>query len=211
MISAHYATPVAILLSLAMIPTVIHSYLNLSVDNSASSKAIKADLGEFISVPTRRNAEWGASTFGCTDSFERTYKDKQGNSARLFVGRAYDHKRLYHHPELALSHGEDLRHNGQVNLAGNPQIPVHLLHHTVRPTMAAYVLYYDGHFVDNPIAQQVKNSLQLLVSPQKPMTLFYISEDNLDKQTAFDKTLSAKVLSEAIKRFLAQQPTDRPG
>lgn len=121
MISSHYALPVAVLLSLALVPTVIHSYLDLAIDNSASSKAIKADLGEFISVPTHRNADWGATTFGCTDSFERYYKDKAGNSVRLFVGRAYDLKRLYHHPELAISHGEDLRHDSLLHLPTRPR------------------------------------------------------------------------------------------
>ncbi|SJM92715.1 conserved hypothetical protein [Crenothrix polyspora] len=204
MISSRYATPVAVLLSLALIPTVIHNYLNLAIDNSATTKAIKADLGTFISVPTRRNPDWGADTFGCTDWFERTYKDKQGNTARLFVGRAYDHKRLYHHPELALSHGEDLRSNGQIVLSDVLAIPVHLLHHNTRPSIAAYALFYDGHFIADPIAHQIKNSISLLVSPEQPMTLFYIAEDNLDNQTAFEKTLSAKVLQEAIRSFLAQ-------
>jgi hypothetical protein len=203
MISSRYATPVAILLSLALIPTIIHSYLKLASDNSATTKAIKADLGEFTSVPTRRNPDWGTDTFGCTDWFERTYKDKRGNTARLFVGRAYDHKRLYHHPELALSYGGDLRNNGQTVLSG---IPINLLHHGSRPNIAAYALFYDGRFIDAPIVHQIKNSIRLLVSPEKPMTLFYISEDNLDNQKTFEKTLSAKVLTEAIKSFLAQQP-----
>lgn len=209
MISSHYALPVAVLLSLAIVPTAIHSYMGLATDNSASSRAIKADLGEFISVPTARKADWGATTFGCIDSFERYYKDKAGNRVRLFVGRAYDLKRLYHHPELAISHGEDLRHDGVLYLPTRPELPIHLLRHAVRPNMAAYVLFYDGHFVKDPIKEQVASSLNLLVSPKKPMTLFYISEENVDKQEPFDKTLSAKVLLEAINSFIAQQPSSK--
>ncbi|WP_394754011.1 hypothetical protein [Crenothrix sp.] len=208
MIASRYATPVAVLLSLALIPTVIHSYLKLAVDNSASTKAIRADLGEFISVPTRRNLNWGTHTFGCTDWFERTYKDKQGNTARLFVGRAYDHKRLYHHPELALSYAGDLRANGKILLSASQSVPLNLLHHNTRSNIAAYALFFNGQFIDDPVAHQIKNSMSLLVSPEKPMTLFYISEDNLENQTVFEKTLSAKVLKEAIKSFLAQQPVN---
>jgi hypothetical protein len=210
MISSRYAIPVAALLSLALVPTVIHSYFKLAIDNSATTKAIKADLGEFVSVPTKRYPDWGAEIFGATDWFERTYKDRQGNTARLFVGRAYDHKRLYHHPELALSYAGDLRSNGKMVLSGVPPIPLHLLHHTTLPKIAAFALFYDGHFIDDPIAHQIKNSISLLVSPEKPMTLFYVSEDNTGQQTDFEKTMSAKVLKQAVHDFLAQQPIKEP-
>ncbi|SJM95785.1 hypothetical protein [Crenothrix polyspora] len=207
MICSRYAVPVAVFLSLALIPTVIHNYLGLAVDNTATPHAIKADLGEFISVPTRRNIDWGMDMFGCVDWFERTYKDKQGNTARLFVGRAYDHKRLYHHPELALSYGNDLRNDGKIILSGGHAISVTLLHHNTQANIAAYALFYNGYFIDDPIAHQIKNAIKLLVSAEKPMTLFYVSEDNTDKHTPFEKTMSAKLLKAAIQSFLAQQPT----
>lgn len=206
MIATPYTTPVAILLSLALIPTIIHSYLKLTDDNTAPSAAIKADLGELFSAPTRRNPGWGEETFGCTDWFERAYKDRQGNTARLFVGRAYDHKRLYHHPELALSHGSDLRKNGQIVLAGTPPVTVNVLHHSTQPNIAAYALFYDGQFISNPIAHQVKSSLSLMVSAEKPMTLFYVFEENADKQVGFEKTFAAKVLKAAIGDYLTKIP-----
>lgn len=211
MICLRYAIPVAVLLTVAIVPTVIHNYLNLSVDNSPTTKTIRADLSDFTSTPTRRNSQWGKETFGCNDWFERIYKDRQGNDTRLFVGRAYDHKRLYHHPELALSHGEDLRSNGQIMLYQSQHaIPVNLLHHSTQSKIAAFALFYDGHFIGDPISQQIKNSFNLLVNPQKPMTLFYVSEDNTDSQTPFKKTLSAQVLTEAIKNFLVPQSAKNP-
>jgi hypothetical protein len=204
MVASRYLWPVAILLSLALVPTIIHSYLQLSENNSPAIRTIKPDLGEFISIPTRKHADWGKETFGCTDWFERQYKNRQGDTARLFVGRAYDHKRLYHHPELALSHGEDLRSAGIVVLSGHPPMPVHMLRHNTQPKIAAYALYYDGYFIADPISHQLKNSINLLFSPERPMTLFYVSEDNLDNQQDFNKTLSAKVLVAAIDSFLGK-------
>ena len=125
MISARYALPVALVLMLALIPTVIHSYLNLKSDDGLSVKNIKSALDNFNSTPTNRQPGWGEDTFGCEDWIERIYTDEQGKSLRLFVGRSYDHKRLYHHPELALSYAKDLRGEGQIRLPG--QLPVTIL------------------------------------------------------------------------------------
>lgn len=207
MISTRYTLPVAIVLTIALVPTVIHSYLKLAVDNSATTRNINPIFADFTSMPSRKNPGWGEETFGCTDWFERNYKDQQNNTVRLFVGRGFDHKRLYHHPELALSHGIDLRSNGKLILPGEPAIPVHTLHHSSQSGIAAFVLFYDGHFIDDPIQHQMKSSLKLLINAEKPMTLFYVSEDNGANQSDFTKTPSAKVLQETIKRYLALKPS----
>ena len=205
MISARYALPVALVLMLALIPTVIHSYLGLKTDDGLSVKNIKAELGNFNSAPTNRQPGWGEETFGSEDWFERAYTDKQGKSLRLFVGRSYDHKRLYHHPELALSYAKDLRSAGQIRLPGQPEIPVNLLRNDTRPNMAAFVLLYDGKFIDNPILHQIQDSLKQLVSAGKPMTIFYIVDDNAPKTIEFNQSPAASLLNKAIKDFMAQQ------
>jgi hypothetical protein len=205
MISARYALPVALVLMLALIPTVIHSYLGLKTDDGLSVKNIKTELGNFNSVPTNRQPGWGEETFGSEDWFERAYTDKQGKSLRLFVGRSYDHKRLYHHPELALSYAKDLKSEGQIRLPGQPPIPVNLLRNDTRPNMAAFVLLFDGKFIDNPILNQIQDSLKQLVSAGKPMTIFYIVDDNAPKTIEFIQSPAASLLNKAIKDFMAQQ------
>jgi hypothetical protein len=72
--------------------------------------------------------------------------------------------------------------------------------------MAAFVLLYDGKFIDNPISHQIRDSLKQLFSAGKPMTLFYIADDNAPRDTAFNKTPAASLLEKAIKDFMAQQP-----
>ena len=47
MTSARYALPVALVLMLALIPTVIHSYLGLKTDDGLSVKNIKSVLDNF--------------------------------------------------------------------------------------------------------------------------------------------------------------------
>jgi hypothetical protein len=205
MISSRYALPVALVLTLALIPTVIHSYLGLKADDGLSVKNISSVLDNFNSTPTNRLPGWGEETFGSEDWVERTYTDEHGKSLRLFVGRSYDHKRLYHHPELALSYAKDLRSAGQIRLPGQPEIPVNVLRNEMHPNMAAYALLYDGKFIDNPIAHQIRDSLKQLISARKPMTLFYIADDNEQKNTEFIQSPAASLLNKAIKDFMAQQ------
>jgi hypothetical protein len=204
MISARYALPVSLVLMLALIPTVIHSYLGLKTDDGLSVKKIKPELGNYNSEPTNRQPGWGEETFGSVDWIERAYTDEQGKTLRLFVGRSYDHKRLYHHPELALSYAKDLRSEGRIRLHGQPEIPVNLLRNEMRPNMAAFALLYDGKFIDNPISHQIRDSLKQLISARKPMTLFYIADDNAPKNTAFIQSPAASLLNKAIKDFMAQ-------
>jgi hypothetical protein len=205
MTSARYALPVALVLMLALIPTVIHSYLGLKTDDGLSVKNIKSELGNFNSAPTNRQPGWGEETFGSEDWIERAYTDEQGKSLRLFVGRSYDHKRLYHHPELALSYAKDLRSKGKIRLPGQPEIPVNLLRNDMRPNMAAFVLLYDGKFIDNPISHQIRDSLKQLISARKPMTLFYVVDDNAPKSIEFIQSPAASLLNKAIKDFMVQQ------
>ena len=156
-------------------------------------------------MPTARQPGWGEETFGSEDWIERVYTDEQGKSLRLFVGRSYDHKRLYHHPELALSYAKDLISAGQLRLPGQPEIPVNLLRNERRPNMAAFVLLYDGKFIDSPISHQLRDSLKQLVSARKPMTLFYIVDDNEPKNSLFIQSAAASLLDKAIKDFMVQQ------
>ncbi len=205
MISARYALAVVLILMLALIPTVIHGYLGLKTDDGLSVKNIKTVLDNFNSISTNRHAGWGQETFGSEDWIERVYIDENGKSLRLFVGRSYDHKRLYHHPELALSYAKDLRSAGQTYLPGQPEIPVNLLRNETRPNMAAFVLLYDGKFIDNPIWHQIKDSLKQLVGVGKPITLFYIVDDNESKNNDFIQSPAASLLNKAIKDFIARQ------
>ena len=205
MTSTRYALPVAIILMLALIPTAIHGYLGMKTDDGLSTTRINPQLDNFTSTPTNRLPIWGEVTFGCKDWIERIYTDEQGKSVRLFVGRSYDHKRLYHHPELALSYAKDLRGAGQIRLPEQPDIPVNLLRNDTRPNMAAFVLLYDGKFIANPISNQIWASLKQLISPRKPMTLFYLADDNAPPNTLFNKTPAAALLEKAIKDFMAQQ------
>jgi len=204
MISTRYAIPVIILLALALIPTTIHSYIGATVNDGKSAQSIPLTLNNFTSTPAKRNAQWGEDIFGCTDWFERNYQDNHHTNVRLFVARAYDHKRLYHHPELALSYAQNLGKKEMLNLPGHPEIPVHVLSKEDHSMRVAYVLLYDGQFIQDPITHQISTSLNLLVNARKPMTLFYASQSGPPANTTFDQSAVADLLFQVIKSFQAQ-------
>lgn len=205
MFSSRYAISVALLLMLALIPTLIHSYLGLTVDDGKTTKLISERFADFISRPTSRNPGWGEVTFACYDWFEREYKDREGNVVRLFVGRSFDHKKLYHHPELALSYGKDLARAEKIRLSLPPDIHVFLLRANSQRGLAAYALLYEDRFIANPIWHQIKNSLSLLVNPRKPLTLFYVSDNQENSRAVFARTPMARVLKQAIVDFLSKE------
>jgi hypothetical protein len=118
------------------------------------------------------------------------------------IGRSHP---LYHHPELALSYAKDLRSDGRIRLPGQPEIPVNLLRNEMRPNMAAFALLYDGKFIDNPISHQIRDSFKQLISARKPMTLFYVVDDNAPKSIEFIQSPAASLLNKAIKDFMVQQ------
>jgi len=203
MISTRYTTPVIVIILLALIPTIIHSYLDLKTLDHLSTQKISQVLGLYQSKPTQRKPGWAEDTFASYDWIERNYSNQNGKAVRLFVGRSYDHKSLYHHPELALSYGKDLRMVGEMNYSEQPSIPVKILANESRPVIAAYALLYDQQFVENAINHQLKSSFIQLITPRKPMTLFYVEAENSSSKTSFTESDAAVVLESAIKDFLA--------
>jgi len=204
MMSKRQALSVIVIVLLALIPTIIHSYLDLKTVDKLSTSHISQVIDSYVSKPTQRKAGWGEDTFACYDWFERIYTNQQGKSVRLFVGRSYDHKRLYHHPDLALSYGKDLRMIGEIKYSEQFNIPVKLLANDTKFVIAAYALLYDKQFVENAISHQLMSSIIQLITPRKPMTLFYVEEENMPEKSKFSETEAALVLEKAIKDFLTE-------
>lgn len=209
MISSRYALPVIVLLSLALIPTVIHSYFGAKIDDGLLTKQINMKLGEYYGKSTDRNARWGDEVFNSQDWIERTYSKPAGFEIRLFVARSFDHKSLYHHPELALSYGRDMTAEGIVILPGEPELPVHLLRENLGSGLIAYTILYEDEFVQNPISLQILSAFDLLFNASKPMTLFYISTPNIPGQRRTDLSQVTDLLHAAIESFRSQKTSNQ--
>jgi len=206
MISDRFGIIISILLAVALIPTIIHNYVGTELDDGLRVRAISTTLAKFSSNATnRRSASWVKDTFDSYDWLERDYIDPGGKKILFFVARSYDLKRLYHHPEIAILRGIDLKKEKITQLREMPHIPVHVLKSQTETGIAAYVLLYDGQFIKYPIRQQILTSVKLLFSYRKPMTLFFVYDATIRSDVPLEKTPAADILFAAVKSFISQK------
>lgn len=204
MITSRFALPVSILLLMALPSTILHSYMEATVSDGLVTEAIGKTLNKTQSLSTKRRDDWVGETFSSSDWIEREYYGPDGN-VLLFVARSFDHKRLYHHPEIGILRGVDLGKAESIELAQSPAIPVSVLRSQVRQGAAGYVLLYDGEFVENPMIFQLKTSISLLFGPRKSMTLFFVYDSELSELTSFNTSPAARILEQAIDSFRNQK------
>ncbi len=205
MISARYVRPVAVAIALATVPTIRHTYLRQVVPDGRTTAPAQQALSHISSTPGERTASWMLRNLEAEDWFDRTYR-VESKQIRLFVGRSYDAKRLYHHPEIALVRGSEITIKGVVRAESRPEIPLHLLstRRKDQPGLIIYALHYGNGFVDDPIRFQISNAATLLFSGRRPMTLFFaMSDENAD---AYQRSEAARLLFTAVDAFLNQSP-----
>ena len=206
MISTKFAPATALALVLALVPTVIHGYKRIRIDDGLTVAAIPAELRGMTSTPTARKPSWAKDVFDSDDWVERTYQ-AGGHQVRLLAARSYDPKRLYHHPELAIMRGQEFQPAGVISLSSRPDLPIHLLTTTRRGQdgTVAYALLYNGQFVRDPILFQLRAAAGLLVSGRRAMTLFLTSDlSGIARQP--EEAPATKVLVAAIESFESQSP-----
>ena len=203
MLSSRYAPGICVALLLALVPTIIHGYAGLVVDDGHTTSSIPTTLSPYASVPTRRSPDWGQRHFESGDWFERKYST-DGDELVLTVVRSYDLKALYHHPELAVSyHSAKFDRATTQNAVAHPDIPVHVLTNDTGRAVALYALHYDGRFISDPIRFQLRTAGELLFSGRKPMTLFFVLDENPRAGTAPLELPAAQLLFDSIARFIA--------
>jgi hypothetical protein len=204
MISPRFAAPVAVVLALALVPTVIHSYRGARLDDGWRAAAIAESLDGMRSRPTDRKAPWVLSNFATEDWIERTYTAGRTETT-LFVARSYDPKRLYHHPELALLRGTQTTPAGIARSTRRPDIPLHLVEterNGIRG-LAAYALRYEDGYIEDPLMFQLRTSIELLVRRRKPLTLF-MAHALAGRPDAVDEAPATQLLLAAIEDFERQ-------
>jgi len=199
----------ALLIGLALVPTLIHGYVDMRADDGYTATAVGPRLAGLPSRPSDRLAGWVKKTLDSDDWSEREYQKPGGGHVSLFISRSYDLKRLYHHPELAVAYGHDLHEAGIQPLAGMTEVPVHVLRGNAdqAASLALYALLYDGQFVDNPYTFQLRTAGALLVGPRRPMTLFFALDQTAGAGTSLDGAVVARVLAAAIRSFESQTPS----
>lgn len=199
MISVRFAPAVAALLGVTLVPTFVHSYIGAAVADGRHASAIPVRLNGLDGRATARSSEWVRETFSSTDFAERHH----GPDLTLFVARSYDAKRLYHHPELALAHGDSYQRAVVVRVTAHREVPVHAL--VGGEKLSVYALLHDERFVANPIRFQLENALALLIRPRNLMTLFFVRGRRMPEHSdRLDDTPAVELLLAAIDSFMAQ-------
>jgi hypothetical protein len=202
MMSSRYAPAVCAALVLALIPTIIHSYVGVVVTDSLKASAMPTVLGAYASTPTKRSADWGERRFDSHDWIERQYKSGD-DSVVLTVIRSYDLKALYHHPELAVAyHFANFSTARVATLPQYPDMPVHVLSNGDAGPIGLYVLHYDGRFVEDPIRFQIRTAGELLFTGRKAMTLLFVRDDSVPTGVDPLKLPAAELLVSAVRQFV---------
>jgi len=208
MLSSRYASAVCVVLVLALVPTIIHSYVGMRVTDGRDTASIPSTLLSYTSAPTKRPVVWGEDHFDSHDWFERQYV-LGSDTVVLTVVRSYDLKALYHHPELAVAyHQAKYDHSAIDAMPGRPDMPVHVLTNP-QQGVSLYLLHYDGRFIADPIAFQIRAAGELLFSGRKPMTLFYARDDAAPGGVAPTQLPAARLLLEAVAHFTGSASSER--
>lgn len=203
MMSSRYAPAVCVALVLALIPTIIHSYVGAVASDALTTATVPLVLGEYRGEPTKRDADWGRRRFESHDWFERQYASTD-DSVVLTVIRSYDLKALYHHPELAVAYRFASFSGSRIEaLQDHPDMPVHILTNEDGGPIGLYVLHYDGRFIADPIRFQIRTAGELLFTGRKPMTLFFVRDDAVPDGADPLKLPAARLLAGAVGAFVA--------
>ena len=177
-LSARYATSTLAVLMVALVPTVMTSYVRQTVvEQPPLREVLPGVLEDRASVPTDRKASTIKREFESEDWVEREYGRIGEAPVRVLAVRSYDMKRLYHHPELAISEAD--YETARLATVSTPQGPlnVHVLQaRDGKPGLAAYALIYRGRTVTNPLLFQLTVAPELLVMGRRPLALVFAED-----------------------------------
>jgi hypothetical protein len=194
-LSPRYATATLVLLALALVPTVVTSYVRGTVVEQPPLRDLLPDvLDGRMSAPTNRRASTIKREFDSDDWGEREYAGIGEPAIKVLVVRSYDMKRLYHHPELAVSEAN----YAAAQLVSVPSaagaLDVHVLEgEEGRHRMAAYALLYRGRTVARPLLFQLTVAPELLLLGRRPLTLVFAEQRTVGPETAQDLAASRVV------------------
>lgn len=194
MISARRLLPLAGLLVLALVPTLVHGYLGYVVPAASLSDAsLPASVEGASGRPGPWRDAWVKETYDVESWAQQTYPAPGGGQVTVFVARGYDMKKLYHHPELGVLRGRSFEPLARADVDGHP---VHVLRNTDRGDSGVYALVYDGNWVANPYLLQFSSAVTSLWTGRQPLTLVLAYGDVLQdgRPTAFASAVLTKVV-----------------
>jgi hypothetical protein len=180
------------------VPTVVNSYVGRKVVEAPPVvEQLPTSLEGYSSTPTGRRPNAVRREFDTDDWVERSYSRSGDDSVQLMVARSYDMKRLYHHPELALSE-RDYPEERLVE-AGGAAGPVVL--HVLEGDpdgLVVYALLYGRETVGNPYVFQLKVVPEAMLTGRRPLTLVFAEQTGPSRGRAVEETPAFALVRAAL-------------
>ena len=172
--SPRFAWPVAALLLLALVPTVMNVYLHPApLEPGALDALLPTEIdGIGSSARGSREAPWIKENYGADDFVTRRFDD-----IGFFAARSYDAKKLFHFPELGLDYGRGVTKRRIEELetaAGTVPMRVLEFRRSGGMNLSAYVLLYGRRTVRDPVVFLAATIPERFVGRREPMTLIYV-------------------------------------
>lgn len=174
-LSLHYVRPLSACLLLALVPVVVHSYIQVEIDDCKAPQS-------FTSASAQAPDAGGPRAAAIRERFQ-SFQLREGGFVRdgqqfdFTIIRSYDAKRLYHRPETSLvEHAIADTRGIQWVPTDSGILPIHRVYYgdTDPAIMVAYVLVYRSSPVASPYWPQLRAAPVELFSGRRPMTLFFI-------------------------------------
>lgn len=201
MISARYAPAVIVLTGLALVPTVLHSYIGFTASDGKTSQQVPRQLDGVDGIDTSRDPDWVRQYYHTDDYIERRY-----SGVTLFVARGLDAKALYHHPELGLAYGRTFSSSEVVDApSGSETVTLHVLRGP--DDFACYAVLYGDSFVAAPLRFEARRAVSMLFRPARPLTLFF-GQGPASRQTG--ESAVTRIVLAAVRSFREQPAAVAP-
>lgn len=174
-LSLRYVRPLSACLLLVLIPVVVHSYLQIEIDDCKAPTA-------FVPKSAQASHSGGSRDARMRERFQSSQWDegsfvKDGTRFDFTIIRSYDAKRLYHRPETSLvEHGNVKRREIEWVRTDSGALPIHRAYYddTDPAILVAYLLVYRSSPVASPYWPQLRAAPVELFTGRRPMTLFLI-------------------------------------
>jgi hypothetical protein len=175
-LSLRYVRPLSACLLLALIPVVVHSYIQVEIDDCQAPWAFLPESAHSAHSGGRRDA-WMRERFESSQWGEGSFF-RDGLRFDFSIIRSYDAKRLYHRPENSLvDHAFVVKSRGiEWVHADSVALPIHRAYYgdTDPAILVAYLLVYRSSPVARPYWPQLRAAPIEIFSGRRPMTLFLI-------------------------------------
>lgn len=178
-LSTLYAPHLALVMLLAAVPVVLHSYAQVESDECAApGRLVRRSI---VRPPSARRIAFIEGKFATSQFREGRLPEADGlPPMRWLVLRTHDAKNLYYRlAQRVLSREPDSVRVESIRV-GDLTLPIRRVEYAPQPgsphgAWASYLLVYDGKPVGNPYLNQMLAAPLRVFTGSRPMTAFFIS------------------------------------